>query len=211
MPSAGAAQWRMAEIMAGIPVNSSAMAMNRLCSSGIESVSILASKIKSGIVDVGICGGVEAMSQYKLPPGRYPKISKEAMQNEWVAKTYTPDGISSENVSDMYGQTRSELDKFAVHSHLKAADAQKKGLFKSEIVPIKTKVLDKDGNETEVIADTDNGIRANSSEEALKKLKPAFRKDTGITTGGNSSQLTDGAACILMARRSVAEKHGLPI
>merc|ERR1712203_1063306 len=94
MPGAGAAHARMAELLSGIPVSSSAMGFNRLCSSGIEAVSILASKIKSGIVDVGICGGVESMSQWSLPAGRYPKISKEAMQNEWVAKTYTPDGIS---------------------------------------------------------------------------------------------------------------------
>jgi len=209
-PGAGAVQTRLAQLLTGFPVDSTAVAINRLCSSGIESVSMVAAKIKSGVIDCGIAGGVESMSMYNLPDGRYPKMSADAMKNDWVQRTYVPDGTTSENVVEKYGQTREELDQFAVNSHLKAAHATKMGYFKDEIVPIKAKYQDKDGNEVEELANTDGGIRANSSMAALAKLKPAFKKG-GVTTGGNSSQLTDGAACVLLARRSVAEKHGLPV
>ena len=199
-PGAGAAQARMAQMLSNFPVGTSAMAINRLCSSGIESIAMVASKIKSGIIDCGMAAGVESMSFYDLPQGRYPKMSEEAQMDDWVKQTYIPDGMTSENVVDMFGLTRKELDEFAVNSHLKAANAQKMGYFKDEIVPIKCQIEDKDGKVKEEIAISDNGIRANSSMEALTKQKPAFRKEGGITTGGNSSQLTDGAAVVLLAR-----------
>jgi acetyl-CoA acyltransferase 1 len=98
----------------------------------------------------------------------------------------------------------------AVESHHKAAHAQKMGWTKDEITPYKTMVKDKEDNQTEVLVDKDDGIRANTTMEGLAKLKPAFKKG-GTTTAGNSSQVTDGAAVVLLARRSYAEAHGLPI
>ena len=126
-PGAGAVQTRMSQLLSGFPVKSSAVAINRLCSSGIESISMVAAKIKSGIIDCGIAGGVESMSMYELADGRYPKISEDAKKNDFVRRTYIPDGITSENVVEKFGQTRKELDQFAVNSHKKASHARKMG------------------------------------------------------------------------------------
>jgi acetyl-CoA acyltransferase 1 len=177
-PGGGAAQTRMAQILAGFPIESSAVAINRLCSSGIESVSMVAAKIKAGVIDCGIAGGVEQMSMYNLPDGRYPKMSAEALKNDWVQRTYVPDGVTSENVVEKYGQTRAELDQYAVNSHLKAAHAQKMGYFKDEIVPIKAKTTDKDGNEKEELADTDNGnfLTPNPYSQNWPPLFPSNKK-----------------------------------
>lgn len=209
-PEAGALQARAAQLMAGFPETTSATAINRLCSSGIEACAQIAAFIKSGVIDIGIGAGTESMSQYVLADGRYPKLVDEAFTIADVKSAYIPDGMTSENVVQKFGMTRKELDEYSVNSHLKAAHARKTGLFKSEIVPIKAKVIGKNGQKEIVLAHEDDGIRANSSMEALSKLKPAFMKN-GWTTGGSSSQLTDGAAAVMLARRSVAEKHGLPI
>ena len=99
----------------------------------------------------------------------------------------------------------------AVDSHKKAAHAQKQGWFAKEITVYKTIIKDKDGNEKEVVVDRDDGIREDTTLEGLKKLKPAFKKDGGTTTAGNSSQVTDGAAAVLMCRRDVAKKLGLKV
>lgn len=110
----------------------------------------------------------------------------------------------------MYSLNRKTLDAFAAESHRRAAHAQKNGWFDDEIIPVTTQVKDKDGNATTVTLSKDNGIREGTTAEGLGKLKPSF-KPTGISTAGNSSQTTDGAAVVLIARRSSAEKHGLPI
>lgn len=120
-------------------------------------------------------------------------------------------GITSENVAARYGVSRKEQDEFAVLSHQKAAAAIKAGKFKNEIVPITVKVKDeKTGQEKEVVVDTDDGVRGDTTFEGLSKLKPAFSK-TGSTTAGNASQVTDGGAAILAMKRSTAQKLGLPI
>jgi len=115
-----------------------------------------------------------------------------------------PMGITSENIAEKYGLQRAKLDGMAVESHKKAAHAQKMGWPKDEITVYKTTVVDKDGNEKEVTVDRDDGVRANTTVEGLGKLKPAFKKG-GVTTAGNSSQVTDGAAVVILARRSVAK------
>jgi len=120
-------------------------------------------------------------------------------------------GITSENVAARFGVTRKDQDEFSVQSHKKAAEAIKAGKFKNEIVPVKTKVKDpKTGAERDIIFDTDEGVRADTTFEGLSKLKPAFTKD-GSTTAGSSSQVSDGAAAVLATKRSIAEKLGLPI
>lgn len=105
---------------------------------------------------------------------------------------------------------REDLDRFAVESHAKAARAQKEGRFVNEIIPVRTILKDKNGDAKKVVIDKDDGIREGTTYEALAKLKPAFSK-TGLTTAGNSSQTTDGAAAVILARRSTAERLKLPI
>lgn len=121
-----------------------------------------------------------------------------------------PMGITSENVSEKFGITREKQDNLALISHQKAARAQKEGWSAQEIVPYKTTITDKDGNKKEVVVDKDDGVRGDISLATLSKLKPAFKKG-GSTTAGSSSQVTDGAAAVLLARRDVAKKLGLKI
>lgn len=125
--------------------------------------------------------------------------------------TLPPLSVTSENVASDYGLTRQEQDEFAVASHKKAAAAQAAGYFKEEIIPVKATVYDKDGeNPKEVLVDQDDGIRANSSVESLAKLKPVFKKD-GSTTAGSASQISDGAAAVLLMKRKTALALGMPI
>ena len=120
-------------------------------------------------------------------------------------------GITSENVAAKYNITRQAQDEFAAGSYRKAEDAQKNGYFNAEIYPLTVKYTDpKTGNETSVTVNKDDGVRPGTTVETLSKLKPAFKKD-GSTHAGNASQVSDGAAAVILARRSVAEKHGLPI
>jgi len=122
----------------------------------------------------------------------------------------TPMGITSENVAEKWNISRQTQDQLAVDSNKKAAAAQAAGLFDSEIVPVKTKVKAKDGAESDVVVAKDEGPRADTTIEGLAKLKAAF-KPGGSTHAGNASQTSDGAAMVLLARRSEAKKLGLPI
>lgn len=138
-------------------------------------------------------------------------FSEAVLSNQESADCLIPMGITSENVAAEYKITRETQDAFAAHSFAKAAAAQKAGNFRSEIVPVKTKWVDpKTEEEKEVVVDKDDGIREGVTKESLAKLKPAFSK-TGTTHAGNASQVSDGAAAVLLARRSVAKKLGLPI
>ncbi|XP_011854898.1 PREDICTED: 3-ketoacyl-CoA thiolase, peroxisomal isoform X1 [Mandrillus leucophaeus] len=119
-------------------------------------------------------------------------------------------GITSENVAERFGISREKQDTFALASQQKAARAQSKGCFQAEIVPVTTTVHDDKGTKRSITVTQDEGIRPSTTMEGLAKLKPAFKKD-GSTTAGNSSQVSDGAAAILLARRSKAEELGLPI
>ncbi|PNJ74765.1 ACAA1 isoform 14, partial [Pongo abelii] len=119
-------------------------------------------------------------------------------------------GITSENVAERFGISREKQDTFALASQQKAARAQSKGCFQAEIVPVTTTVHDDKGTKRSITVTQDEGIRPSTTIEGLAKLKPAFKKD-GSTTAGNSSQVSDGAAAILLARRSKAEELGLPI
>lgn len=210
-PGAGAVTARAAQLMADIPYTTSCQAINRQCSSGIEACSIIASKIRAGIIDIGIGSGVESMSLYNMQESLDPsKLAEELFEHETARNCLIPMGVTSDNVATKYNLDRKVLEQFAVDSHKKAAKAQAEGKFKSEIVPIKAKWVGKDGETKEVLADVDTGIRANATVEMLAKLKPAFGKD-GITTAALSSQVTDGAAAVLFMRRSVANKMGIKI
>jgi acetyl-CoA acyltransferase 1 len=171
----------------------------------------IANAIRSGEIDIGMGCGVESMSLYSMTSIIDPaNLSEKAFEHEEAQKCMMPMGITSENVIEKYGISREAMDQLAVESHQKAAHAQKQGWTKDEITVYTTKVTDKDGNEKEVVVDADDGIRGDTTAAGLGKLKPAFKKD-GKTTAGNSSQVTDGAAAVILARRSVAKKMGLPI
>lgn len=210
-PGASATTSRMAGFLAGIPETAGLSAVNRQCSSGLQAVMNVVNSIRGGQIDIGIGAGVEQMSQFSFNDAIRPDlISDDVFEHDVAKNCLMPMGITSDNVAAQYGVTRQEQDEFAASSQQKACAAQKAGLLPSEITPVTTVVLDKDGNEQEVTVVNDDGMREGTTAEKLGKLKPAFQK-TGNTTAGNSSQVTDGAAAVLMARRSVAESLGLPI
>ena len=208
---AGFMSARMSQFLAGLPEHVSLMTVNRLCSSGLQAVMNVAYSIASKQIDIGIGGGVESMSIYdmnNLVDGE--KVSEEVFNNPKAANCMIPMGITSENVAEEFKVDRKSQDTLACDSHRKAANAQKNGWSKDEIVAVQTKIKDKSGNLKEITVDKDEGIRLETTMESLGKLKASF-KQGGTTTAGNSSQVTDGAAGVLLARRSVAIKHGLPI
>jgi acetyl-CoA acyltransferase 1 len=139
------------------------------------------------------------------------KFSEAVLSNQESEDCLIPMGITSENVAAEYKISRATQDEFAAKSFAKAAAAQKAGKFRAEIVPVKTKWTDpKTNEEKEIVVEHDDGVREGVTAESLGKLKPAFSK-TGSTHAGNASQVSDGAAAVLLARRSVAQKLGLPI
>ena len=151
------------------------------------------------------------MSKYYGPMAQPPEISEKVLENEWAQDCLVPMGITSENVAAQFKITRAVQDKFAAESFRRAAAAQKAGKFTAEIIPVTTKIVDpKTEEEKEIVVDHDDGVREGVTAESLAKLKPAFAKD-GTTHAGNASQVSDGAAAVLLARRSVAKKLGLPI
>ena len=209
-PGSGMMTSRMAQFLAKIPETTNLMAINRLCSSGLQAVMNIAYSIASRQIDIGIGGGVESMSLYNMNGSVDPeKIAEAVFESEPARNCMIPMGITSENVAEKFGVDRKTQDNFAFESQKKAFAAQKLGYFKEEIFPIKTKVKDQQGEWKNVTVSVDEGIRETTL-EALTKLKPAFKKD-GTTTAGNSSQTTDGAAVVLLARRSVAKQLGLNI
>jgi len=210
-PGAGAVTSRMAQFMGDLPFEVPLSTVNRQCSSGLQAVANIASSIRAGVIDVGIAGGVESMTMYNMASSVDPnKFSTKIADNGLAMSCLIPMGITSENVAEAYKISADKQNTLAVASHSKAVAAQKQGLFKDEIVPVSTKVKDKDGNAKEVVIKDDEGPREGTTLEGLSKLKPAF-KPGGSTTAGNSSQVSDGAAMVLLARRSAAKQLGLPI
>lgn len=201
---------RMSQFLAGLPDSSSFMTVNRLCSSGLQAVMNLAYSIQNGQIECGIAGGVESMSISDMNSMVDPSsIIDEVFENENARNCMLGMGLTSENVVEKFGLKREELDQFALNSYLKAENAQKSGKFEKEIVPVTTEILDKEGNSKTITVTKDEGIRPTKIEN-LSKLKPAFKKD-GVTTAGNSSQVTDGAAAVMLMKRSYAEKLGVKV
>eukprot|EP00405_Crypthecodinium_cohnii_P042041 CAMPEP_0206552706 /NCGR_PEP_ID=MMETSP0325_2-20121206/16233_1 /ASSEMBLY_ACC=CAM_ASM_000347 /TAXON_ID=2866 /ORGANISM="Crypthecodinium cohnii, Strain Seligo" /LENGTH=463 /DNA_ID=CAMNT_0054052617 /DNA_START=86 /DNA_END=1477 /DNA_ORIENTATION=- len=210
-PTAGAATTRMAMFLGDLPKEVPCAAVNRQCSSGLQAMATIAAAIKTGSIDCGLAGGVESMSMYNITSGVDPKkLSPAVGENDLAAACLMSMGITSENVAAKYNISRETQDKMAVESHAKALAAQKNGLFDSEILPINTTIKDKQGNRKPVTVTKDEGPREGTTMEGLAKLKAAFQQG-GSTTAGNASQVSDGAALCLMARRSTAKAMGLPI
>lgn len=198
-PASGAVTMRMAQLACGIPHTSSLQTVNRQCSSGLQAVANIANSILAGNISIGIGAGVESMTthpMHKMPP---PDVDWPTMQSCGSAMDcLTPMGVTSENVANQHQLTRTTLDEFATQSHVKAAKAQAAGKFIGEIIPV--------GDVSQ-----DDGIRPSTTPEKLSKLKPVFDKEKGSTTAGNSSQLTDGAAAVLLMTRKEAIRRNLPI
>jgi len=191
---------RIASLRAGLPVETSAMTINRFCSSGLQAIALAAERIMAGHANVIVAGGAESMSM--VPMG-----GNKIAPNPWLMDHY-PDaylgmGLTAENVAKKYGITREQADEFSLRSHKNAIAAIAAGKFKHEIVPVEvnyTEVPPNNGNKaktTKLVFDTDEGPRADTSMEVLAKLKPAFHA-RGTVTAGNSSQMSDGAAAAVV-------------
>lgn len=214
--SAGALEHRGACLAAGIPDSAAFIAVNRQCSSGLMAVSDIANKIKCGEIDCGIGAGVELMSA-NYGPSSVPKVDPELANQPDMVKCMIPMGITNENVALRYKIPRAEQDEFAAASYAKAEKAVSSGAFKAEILPVESYIREEDDEDEDaepkikkITVDTDEGPRKGVTAESLGKLKPAFRKD-GVTHAGNASQISDGAAAVLLMRRSLAEAKGYPI
>ncbi|XP_066319893.1 3-ketoacyl-CoA thiolase 2, peroxisomal-like [Miscanthus floridulus] len=210
-----AIECRTAALFAGFPETVPVRTVNRQCSSGLQAVADVAAAIKAGYYDIGIGAGFESMSISST--GWEGQVNPKISAFQKAQDCLLPMGITSENVAHRYGVTRQEQDQAAVSSSLnmdfyrRAAAAMASGKFKDEIVPVPTKIVDpKTGEEKKVVISVDDGIRPGTTASGLAKLKPVFKKD-GTTTAGNSSQVSDGAGAVLLMKRSVALKRGLPI
>ncbi|KAI3643811.1 hypothetical protein MP228_009975 [Amoeboaphelidium protococcarum] len=209
-PGGGATLARMSMLYAGYPDTSSVSTVNRQCSSGLQACASIVASIQTGVIEVGIGAGVESMTSNYGPNAVPSQMSDKVLSNKQAADSLIPMGQTSENVASQFGVSREVQDKFAVASHEKASIATKNGWFKEEIVPCQVTVTGKDGAEKTVTLTQDDGIRAGTTFETLSKLRPAFKED-GTTTAGNASQVTDGAAAVLLMKRSKAQQLGLPI
>ncbi|MGB9668321.1 MAG: thiolase family protein [Thermosulfidibacteraceae bacterium] len=202
---------RIAAIKAGLPTSTCGMTINRFCSSGLQAIAIAAGHILSGYTDVIVAGGVESMSM--IPMGGLKQTANPELIDTFP-QLYMAMGNTAEVVAERYKITREEQDQFAYRSHMRAAKAIREGKFDEEIVPVKTRVLrqNPDGTtyEEEVEFKVDEGVRPDTTIEALSKLPPAFwPPGRGTVTAGNSSQMSDGAACVLIMSDKKAQELGL--
>ncbi|CAG7969300.1 unnamed protein product [Penicillium olsonii] len=202
---------RSAVLAAGYPVTAAASVANRFCSSGLLAVQNIANQIISGSIDVGVAVGAESMSQNA--DGGAPEMSESITKHPIASQNSQPMGQTSENVANQFGITREQHDAFAAKSFQKAERAQKAGWLNDEIVPVKTQIKDpKTGEVKSVVVDRDDGVRYGTTPESLAKVRAAFPQwAPSATTGGNASQITDGAAALVLMKRSRAEELGQPI
>ena len=202
---------RSAVIAAGFPVTTAASICNRFCSSGLLAVQNIANQIISGSIDVGLAVGAESMSG--TPDDGAPNMSAKIINHPVASQNTQPMGQTSENVAAQFNISRHAMDAFAASSFQKAEKAQKAGWLADEIVPINVQWKDpKTGEVSTKIVDRDDGIRYGTTAESLGKIRAAFPQwSPSATTGGNASQITDGAAGLLLMKRSRAEALGQPI
>ncbi|KAJ3556443.1 hypothetical protein NM688_g2031 [Phlebia brevispora] len=202
---------RAASLAAGIPEQVPVQVVNRFCSSGLMAVTDIANKIRAGQIDIGLAVGVESMTDH---PDDGWKPQSELLAGHDIAKDCgMPMGWTSENVAGDFNITREEMDEFAALSFQRAEAAQKAGRFEEETVPFTAFVKDPaTGQRTTKVITKDDGIRYGTTKESLLKIRAAFPQwNPSRTTGGNASQITDGAAAVLLMRRSKAEELGLKV
>ncbi len=200
---------RMVALRAGLPDSVPGETINRYCSSGVQSIAHVAYAIMSGQIDIAIAGGVESMTM--VPMMGY-KLSVNPYFAAELPHYYTNMGLTAENVAVKYKISREDQDAFSLRSHQRASEAVTSGLFDPELVPIDVEIkeLDADGKPTvkKFTVSRDEGPRADTNLEALAKLKPAF-KEGGMVTAGNSSQMSDGAAGVVVMSAERAQALGL--
>jgi 3-oxoadipyl-CoA thiolase len=210
---------RMAVLLAGLPVETPGVTVNRLCASGLEAVNQASRALRLGEGDLYLAGGVESMSrapwvvpkpEAALPRGAqtmYDTALGWRLVNPRMAERYSTEsmGETGENVAERYGIGRDEQDRFALRSHRRAVEATDSGRFSSEIVPVELPSGPK--GDGPVVVDADEGPRADTSPEKLASLRPAFREG-GTVTAGNASTLNDGAACLVLASEKRAAELG---
>ncbi len=202
---------RVASIQAGLPMESVAMALNRLCSSGLQAIVTTSQAIMLNDCDYGIGGGVEVMSRgmYGSTAMRSGARMGDTKMIDMMVSILTDPfgvghmGVTAENLVEKWKLTREEQDALACESHRRAAVAIKEGRFKSQIVPITIK-----GRKGDVVFDTDEHCKPETSMETLAKMKPAFKKEGGSVTAGNASGINDGAAFFVLAAADAAAKAG---
>lgn len=211
---------RMAVLLAGLPQSVPAVTVNRLCASGLEAIVSASRQIRCGDASVVLAGGVESMSRAPLVMAKAeaafasgaPAVFDSALgwrfPNARLAERFPLEqmGETAENVVDQLGISREDQDAFSLRSHQRAFAAQQQGLFKKEIVAVTIP-----GKKGDVVVDSDEQPRADTTLELLAKLKPAFRKSGGSVTAGNSSTLNDGASAVVVVSRAYAQQHGLKI
>ncbi len=209
----GQAPARQAALRGGLPSSTAALTINKVCGSGLKAIQLAASGVLLGDHEVILAGGMESMSNapYLLPKlragarmGNTSAIDSMTFDGLHCAMTDQAMGATGELVASKYAVTREMQDAWSLESHRKAIAAIESGAFKAEIVPIAVP-----GKKGEVMVDTDEGPRADTSLEALAKLKPAFKKD-GTVTAGNAPSVNDGAAAALVTTESYAKAHNLP-
>jgi acetyl-CoA acyltransferase len=198
---------RLIILLAGFPDEITAATLNRFCCSGSQTIAWAADTIKAGSNDIVIAGGVESMSM--VPMGGNKLVADPALM-DFLPNAYAGMGTTAEVVARRFGISREDQDAFALRSHQRAAAALEAGKFKDEVVPLRVRTMD-DGVWREFVFDTDEGPRADTSLEALGKLRPVF-DPRGTVTAGNASQINDGAAfTVVMAAEKAAEMGLKPI
>ena len=199
---------RTASLRAGLPVEVSAMTINRFCSSGLQSIAMAAERIAGGGAELIVAGGTESMTL--VPMGGH-KIAPNPWLVEHYPDSYLSMGLTAERLAQRFGITRQEADEFSLHSHQKAIAAIQAGKFEDEIVPVPVTFTTPNGSKPkkqEIIFKVDEGPRADTSLEALLALKPAFHVK-GTVTAGNSSQMSDGAAAAVVMSGERAKQLGI--
>jgi acetyl-CoA C-acetyltransferase len=201
---------RVAAVNAGLPVETPAFTLNRLCGSGLQAIVSAAQLVMQGDADVTVAGGAESMSRglYGLPGLRWgQRMGQGAAEDMMVGALTDPFddchmGVTAENVAGKWGVSREDQDKLAVESHRRAAEATEKGYFKDQILPIE--LASRKGT---TVFDTDEHVRPDVSLEQMAKLKPVFQSD-GTVTAGNAAGVNDAASAVVLAERGAAEASG---
>jgi acetyl-CoA acyltransferase len=199
---------RIASLRAGLPVEVSAVTINRFCSSGLQAIAMAAERIMSGGAEVMVAGGTESMTM--IPMGGN-KISPNPWLVDHYPDAYLSMGLTAERLAKRFNITREECDEFSLRSHQKALAAIATGKFEDEVVPVPVSFTTPNGSKPkrqEIVFKIDEGPRADTSLEALAALKPAFHVK-GVTTAGNSSQMSDGAASAVVMSAERAKALGI--
>src|SRR5688572_13450417 len=203
---------RVAALRGGLPEDSTALTVNRLCGSGLQAIVSASQMIMLGDSDIAVGGGAESMSRgsYILPSLRWGQRMADGNVIDMMVGALTDPfetthmGITAENIAEKWKITREQQDEFSVESHRRAVNAIEKGYFKDQIVPVELKT-----RKGTTLFDRDEHARADASVESLAKLRAVFKKEGGTVTAGNASGINDGAAAVVLMERAAAEKKGL--